>query len=71
MKPRFEGLALCRVGKDLGGEATALRRIGNQLMDDVIGVNRRDAKFVQITRKEGLAAGNPPRQTDLHGERAG
>lgn len=65
MNLRFEGAALRRVGEDLGGETFAFRRVWNQIMHDVIGVNRLDAEVVQEARKEGLAAGNPSRETDF------
>ena len=60
VKLRFEGAALLRVGKHFGGDAAALLRIGNQLMNNVIGVESLDAEFVQEFRKERFPAGNPP-----------
>ena len=60
MKLRFEFAALLRIGKNLGGDAAALLRIGNQLMNNVIGVEGLDAEFVQEFRKERFPAGNPP-----------
>jgi len=59
--PRLQFAALRRVGEDLGGYAAALGGVGDELVDDVVGVKRLDAEFVQKTRKEGLAAGNPSR----------
>ena len=58
---RLKRLSFLRVGKHLGGNAPPFRRIGNQLVNDVVGINRLDAKLVQIMRQEGLAAGNPSR----------
>ena len=55
----FQRLALRRIGKDLGGQAPALGGIGDQVMHDVVRVERRRAELVQITRKEGFATGNP------------
>ena len=66
MKLRFEGAALGGVSEDLGGEATALRRVGDQLMDDVVGVDRRDAELVEVSRRKRLAAGNPASEADFH-----
>ena len=60
MKLRFEGTALLGIGKNLGGDAAALLRIGNQLMNNVIGVESLDAEFVQEFRKERFPTGNPP-----------
>ena len=57
---RLEGAALLRVGKHFGGDAAALLRIGNQLMNNVIGVESLDAEFVQEFRKERFPTGNPP-----------
>ena len=58
---RFEDSALLRVGKHFGGNAAALLRIGNQLMNNGIGVESLDAEFVQEFRKERFPAGNPSR----------
>ena len=57
---RLKFAALLRVGKHFGGDAAALLRIGNQLMNNGIGVESLDAEFVQEFRKERFPAGNPP-----------
>ena len=62
--PRLEFLALRRVGEDLGGQSASFGRVGDEFVNNVVGVDRLDAKLVQITRKEGFAAGNPSRQAD-------
>ena len=67
MQSRFERLALFGIGEELGGEALALGGVGNDLVDDVIGVDRLDAEFVQVARDERLAARDPACQGDpLH-----
>ena len=60
VKLRLKCSALLRVGKHFGGDAAALLRIGNQLMNNGIGVESLDAEFVQEFRKERFPAGNPP-----------
>ena len=57
---RLKCSALLRVGKHFDGDAAALLRIGNQLMNNGIGVESLDAEFVQEFRKERFPAGNPP-----------
>ena len=56
---RLKGTALLGIGKNLSRNAPALFRIRNNIVNDIIGVKRLDAKFVQKLGKEGFAAGNP------------
>ncbi len=65
MQFRFEGLAFRGVRKNLGGEALPFGGVGEELMDDLIGVDRLEPQVVQKTRQEGFATGNPSRQTDF------
>lgn len=46
MEAGFEGAALFGIGEDLGGDAFALGWIGDQPMNDIIGVDGIDAEFV-------------------------
>ena len=61
---RLKLLPLRGVGEDLCRDAAALCGVGNDFVNDVIGVERLDAELVQKLRKEGFAAGNPSRQCD-------
>lgn len=54
------------VGEHLGGDATPLRSIGNELVNNVVSVNRLDAKLVQATRGKRLAARYASGQGDFH-----
>ena len=56
---RLKSTTLLRIGKHLSSNAPALFRIRNNIVNDIIGVKRLDAKFVQKLGKEGFAAGNP------------
>ena len=56
MKARLEGFALFGIGEDFGGDALTLGWIGNQSVNDIIGVDRFDAEFVQVFRDERLPA---------------
>ena len=58
--------ALSGIGEDLGGDALALRWVGDQFMNDVVGVDRLDAKFVQITSEKRFPAGNAAGKGNLH-----
>ena len=55
---RLQLAALRGIGENLCGNATTFVGIWNELMNDVVGVDSLDAEFVQIARKEGLAARN-------------
>ena len=43
---RLKGAALLWVGKHLGRDASTFFWVGNNLVNNIIGVNRLDAKFV-------------------------
>ena len=59
MDARLQRAALHRVGEHLGGDAAALCRVGNELVDNVIGVDCLDAEFVQVSCGKRLATGDP------------
>ena len=61
MEPRLEGLALFGIREHFGGNALAFGRIGNELVNNVVGVDRLDAEFVQVLRHQRLAAGDAAR----------
>ena len=63
----LEGASLRWIGEDLGCDSAALFRVGKKLVDDIVGVERFYAQLVKESRKEGFAAGNPPRQGYSHG----
>jgi len=56
---RLKSAALLGIGKNLGGNAPTLFWVREKFVNDIIGVKRLDAKFVQKLGKEGFAAGNP------------
>ena len=58
---RLECAALLWVGKHFGGDAATLLGVREKFVNDIVGVKRLDAEFVQKLRKEGFAAGNPSR----------
>ncbi len=58
---RLECAALLWVGKHFGGNAATLLGVREKFVNDIVGVKRLDAEFVQKLRKEGFAAGNPSR----------
>ena len=63
---RLQLTPLRGIGEDLGGDALALRWVGDQFMNDVVGVDRLDAKFVQITSEKRFPAGNAAGKGNLH-----
>lgn len=56
MQPGLKGAAFLGIGEDFGGDALTLGGIGNQSVNDIIGVDRFDAEFVQVFRDERLPA---------------
>ena len=48
MEARFERAPFGRVGEDLGGQPPALGGVGDELVNDIVGVEGLDAEFVQI-----------------------
>ena len=66
MDPRLQLPPLRLVPKHLRGNAFPLRRIGYELVYDVIGVKRLDAEFVQVLRDKRLPARNPACEGDSH-----
>ena len=60
MKLFLQFPSLSGIGKDLHRETMPFVRVWNEFMDNVIGIKRLNALFVQIPRKKGLPASNPP-----------
>jgi len=63
---RLKSTALLGIGKHLSRNASTFFWVGEKFVNDIIGVKRLDAKFVQKLGKEGFAAGNPSCKCHFH-----
>lgn len=57
MNPSLQLAALHGVGEDLGCNAPPLLGVGNQLMNNIVGVDCLDADFIKIASEKRFPAG--------------